>query len=530
MVDQTLFWAATAGYAVVLLYLAWLGYRRTKCNADYMLAGGNVHPVIIGLSYGATFISTSAIVGFGGWAAKLGLGIIWLVLLNILVGVLIAFIVFGKPTRRIGKRLGALTFPDLLGKVYRSNFMQYATGLVILIGMPLYSSAVLIGGGRFIEMVLDVPYLWALIGLTAVTAAYVVFGGLMAVMYTDALQGALMLVGMSAIMVLTLGAVGGLDGFQALTDMAPLVPADLASAGMVGWTSFPEVGSSTWYTLVTTIIMGVGIGVLAQPQLAVRFMTAGDGRSLNRAVPVGAVFILITTGAAYTMGALTNVYFYEHFGKISTEMTGNIDNIVPLFIDMAMPGWLVVMFALVLLAAAMSTMSSLFHSMGTAAGHDIWVHLRRSKLLLERAHGGDEDASKLRVNKLATFVMIAVSLGLALIMPFDIIARATAMFMGLCAAAFLPAYAMAVFSERPSALGAKANLVMGSVTWGLWTVFVHRAEAEVLGIAGLLTGRASLLAYPWDMVDALFIALPLSVAALAIGTLVERRRGSATGA
>jgi len=68
------------------------------------------------------------------------------------------------------------------------------------------------------------------------------------------------------------------------------------------------------------------------------------------------------------------------------------------------------------------------------------------------------------------------------------------------------------------------------VTWGLWTVFVHRAEAEVLGIAGLLTGRASLLAYPWDMVDALFIALPLSVAALAIGTLVERRRGSATGA
>ncbi|HQQ25133.1 MAG TPA: sodium:solute symporter family protein, partial [Methanomassiliicoccales archaeon] len=200
MVNQLYFWMATAVYAVVVLYLAWLGYKRTRCNADYMLAGRDIHPVILGLSYAATFISTSAIVGFGGYAAKLGLGIIWLVMLNVLVGVLIAFIVYGKPTRRIGKRLGALTFPDLLGKVFKSDFMQYATGLIIMVGMPLYSSAVLIGGGRFIEEVLDVPYLWAIIGLTAITAAYVVFGGLVAVMYTDALQGSLMIFGMSAIM------------------------------------------------------------------------------------------------------------------------------------------------------------------------------------------------------------------------------------------------------------------------------------------------------------------------------------------
>ena len=527
MVNQLYFWAATAVYAVVICYLAWLGYKRTKSNADYMLAGRNVHPVILGLSYGATFISTSAIVGFGGYAAKLGMGIIWLVMLNISVGVLIAFIVFGKPTRRIGKKLGALTFPDLLGKVYKSNFMQYVTGLIIIVGMPLYSSAVLIGGGRFIEQVLDVPYLWAIIGLTAITAAYVVFGGLVAVMYTDALQGSLMIFGMSAIMIFTLSAVGGFDGFQSLTDMSHLVPAGLASTGMTGWTSFPELGSATWYTLVTTVIMGVGIGVLAQPQLAVRFMTAKDGKSLNRAIPVGAIFILITTGVAYTMGALTNVYFYNNFGKISTQMTGNIDNIVPLFIDTAMPEWLVVMFVLVLLAAAMSTMSSLFHVMGTAAGHDIWVHIRRAKFFPSSLRGSDEDASKLKVNKIGTFVMIAASLGLAFIMPGDIIARATAMFMGLCAAAFLPAYTVAVFVKNPSRLGAIASLLTGSIAWAVWTVFVHKAESSVLRLSEMLTGSPSVLDFPWTVVDSLFIALPLSIAALIIGTMIERRRSSA---
>jgi len=526
MVNQVMFWGAVVVYAVVVFYLAYLGYKRTKCNADYMLAGRNIHPVILGLSYGATFISTAAIVGFGGYAAKLGMGIIWLTMLNILVGVLIAFIVFGKPTRRIGKKLGALTFPDLLGKVYKSNFIQYATGLIIMVGMPLYSTAVLIGGGRFLKEVLDIPFLWAIIGLTVITAVYVVFGGLIAVMYTDALQGTLMLIGMSAIMIFTFAAVGGLDGIQDLTNMSSLVPTGLASTGMTGWTSFPSLGSATWYTLVTTIIMGVGIGVLAQPQLAVRFMTAKDGKALNRAIPVGAIFILVTTGVAYTMGALTNVYFYQHNGVITTAMDTNIDNLIPLFINAAMPGWLVVMFTLVLLAAAMSTLSSLFHVMGTAAGHDMWVHFRKSKFCPTGIRGKDEDGSKLKVNKIATFVMILISLGLAFIMPDDIIARATAMFMGLCAAAFLPMFTMAVFSKRPSALGAKLSLITGALAWGIWTVFVHKAESSVLKIAELLTGDPSVLSFPWTVIDALFIALPLSILALIIGTIIERRRGS----
>jgi Na+/pantothenate symporter len=56
-------------------------------------------------------------------------------------------------------------------------------------------------------------------------------------------------------------------------------------------------------------VFGVGIGVLAQPQLVVRFMTAKDNTSLNRAILVGGPFILMMTGVAFTVGALTNVYF-----------------------------------------------------------------------------------------------------------------------------------------------------------------------------------------------------------------------------
>ena len=56
-------------YMFLVAYLGYLGYKATKDASDYLLGGRKVNPVIMALSYGATFISASAIVGFGGIAA-----------------------------------------------------------------------------------------------------------------------------------------------------------------------------------------------------------------------------------------------------------------------------------------------------------------------------------------------------------------------------------------------------------------------------------------------------------------------------
>jgi SSS family solute:Na+ symporter len=47
-------------YLMVTGYLGYLGYRQTKTAADYLVAGRSANPIIMALSYGATFISTSA--------------------------------------------------------------------------------------------------------------------------------------------------------------------------------------------------------------------------------------------------------------------------------------------------------------------------------------------------------------------------------------------------------------------------------------------------------------------------------------
>ncbi|MCG7850894.1 MAG: sodium:solute symporter family protein, partial [Methanosarcinaceae archaeon] len=70
-------------YMLVIFYLGWMGYKKTKDIDDYMIAGRNIHSYIMAISYGATFISTSAIIGFGGVAGAFGMGLLWLVFMNI---------------------------------------------------------------------------------------------------------------------------------------------------------------------------------------------------------------------------------------------------------------------------------------------------------------------------------------------------------------------------------------------------------------------------------------------------------------
>jgi len=507
-------------YLFGIAYLAYLGYRHTKTAADYLLAGRSAHPMVMSLSYGATFISTSAIVGFGGAAGVFGMGLLYLTFLNIFVGIFIAFVVFGKRVRRMGLNLNAHTFPEFLGKRYDSTFLQGATGLLIFVFMPLYAAVVLMGGAQFIAEVFGIDYNIALFFFTAIVGIYVIMGGLKGVMYTDAFQGALMLVGMTILLCITYTKLGGvIEAHKALTAMKNLVPPPLVAKGHTGWTSFPPFGTENWWVLVTSIILGVGIGVLAQPQLVIRFMTVKSNRDLNRAVPAGGVFIFMMTGVAFLVGALSNVYFVNNpaFGKIAfLAANKNVDNIIPLYIKNAMPQWFTAVFMVTLLAAAMSTLSSQFHVMGSAAGRDIWEKWIKGK-------GGT-----ITVTKIGIFITIILSFALAWMLPtfFEtgtaIIARGTAIFFGLCATAFLPMFIGSLYSKSINKTAAVSGFLAGFLVALFMTLFIHTKESAPLSLCKTLFGKPSLvLGTKWEVVDPLVIALPVSI----LVTVVANRFG-----
>lgn len=500
-------------YLAATIYFGYLGYRRTTTVSDYLLAGRQVHPLVMALGYGSTYISTSAVIGFGGTSALYGFSLTWLTFLNILVGVWIAFVVFGKRTRKMGKALDAHTFPELLGRRYESRFIQGFSGLVILIFMPVYTAAILIGISRFIEVYLGVPFATAFLGFLLITACYVIWGGLKGVLYTSAFQGVIMVVVMVGIGISTYTAAGGpASGHQALSELTSLIPDHLRGLGHRGFTSMPAGGSPLWWYVITTMIMGVGIGVIGQPQLVVRFMTLKSDRELNRSIPFTALFILFTTGIAFAVGALTNIFFFGAYGQLSVQAVhGNIDKIIPLYVDTFYPRWFAAAFLVTLMAAAMSANSAQFHTLGTSLSRDIF-----EQALLK----GKSVAETTIVTRIGIVFSIFSTLLIGLVLPESVVAIATAFFFSLCGATFIPSYLFALYWRRGTRSGATTSILCGFLVSLLWMLLVHEEESKVIGLSRLLFGTDSVAGHPWNMIDPQIVALPVSLVVFVVVSLL----------
>lgn len=527
-IDITVFSVMALIFIIATLGLGWYGYKNTKDNDAYLLGRKKTNPMIIALSYGATFLSASAVIGFGGQAAVHGASLMWLCFLNLFIGLIVAFIFFGTRTRKLGRKLGASTFADLLGKIFKSEKLRLFTAILIIVMMPLYCAAVLKGGVNSLAVITGLNYNLMLIILSLIVAAYVAFGGVIAVMYNDALQATIMFVGMVVIFVVTVGTLG-LDGFQQLSDL--YVSDAIHQAGVLpganGWTEFADFGSAEWLTVVTTFLLGVGIGALTQPQLVVRFMSAKDDKTLNKSMVIGCFFIFVIVGTAYTCGTLSNLYFYNEFGMSAFEyVTDGVDFIIPNYIvnvfrTITFGDLFVSLFLVSLVCASISTISGLMHTIGSAGGYDVYS-------VLKARRGVDkEKQSSIKVNRIVTMVMMVVVVIYCYMMPSDIIAKATSVFMGFTAAALLPTYVHGLYSKNPSRQAAHVSILVGAFSYAFWSLFINKGTSIFLPICKILTGNAVL--FPDSLVtyvDALVVALPLSIISMAISLFVFKQRAA----
>jgi len=280
-----------------------------------------------------------------------------------------------------------------------------------------------------------------------------------------------------------------------------------------GWTAMPGFMSINWLVVVSSLVMGVGIGVLAQPQLAVKFMTVKSNRELNRAVPIGGTFVLMMTGVAFTVGALSNVFFFKDTGNIAVIQAKGLDNIIPMFLDTYLPGWFGAVFMIVLIAAGMSTLSSQFHAISTAFGHDL-VNIKEKS-----------ESQQILINRIGVLLAFVVTFALAYYLPTiwkGAIARATAIFFGLCAASFLPMYTGALYSKNISRLAACTGMISGFIVSLFWMIFVHFKTATALGICKALCGVPFLFKSSKiiPFIDPIVVALSISIILTLVLTFV----------
>ncbi|MEA3149672.1 MAG: solute:Na+ symporter, family, partial [Gammaproteobacteria bacterium] len=218
-------WAVVAVYVGGLLLLGLLMSRRHFASVDYFLASRASQWPVIGLALLASNMSSTALVGLAGGAYAMGIAVYdyeWTatVILVFFCLYLLPFVI----------RSGTYTMPEFLERRYDSRVRLLFALLTIFLNVFVDSAGVLYSGSLVCQLLFPGLPLWLVVTVLAAAAGlYAALGGLRAVIYTEAVQGAVLMAGALAI---SLGAFSRAGGWHNV--MTSVNPAAISLIRPVG--------------------------------------------------------------------------------------------------------------------------------------------------------------------------------------------------------------------------------------------------------------------------------------------------------
>src|SRR5690625_3633104 len=181
-------------YLATMLLIGWYAYRRTANLTDYMLGGRSLGPAVTALSAGAADMSGWLLMGLPGAIYVSGMVEAWIAI-GLTIGAYLNWI-FVAPRLRMYTQVSndSITIPSYLENRLKDNtrILRIASGIIILIFFTFYVSSGMVAGGVFFESSFNLSYHTGVLIVSVVVIAYTLFGGFLAVSYTDFLQGLIM--------------------------------------------------------------------------------------------------------------------------------------------------------------------------------------------------------------------------------------------------------------------------------------------------------------------------------------------------
>ncbi|XP_049494408.1 LOW QUALITY PROTEIN: sodium/myo-inositol cotransporter 2 [Panthera uncia] len=352
----------------------------------YFLAGGDMVWWPVGASLFASNVGSGHFVGLAGSGAAAGLSVTAYELNGLFSVLMLAWIflpiyIAGQVTTMpeyLRKRFGGNRIPIILAVLYLFIY------IFTKISVDMYAGAI------FIQQSLHLDLYLAVVGLLAITALYTVAGGLAAVIYTDALQTLIMLIGALILMGYSFAAVGGMEGLKEKYFLAlasnrsensscglprddafhifrdPLT-SDLPWPGILFGMSIP----SLWYWCTDQVIV--------QRSLAAKNLSHAKGGSLMAAyLKVLPLFMMVFPGM------VSRVLFPDQVAcadrdtclKVCSNPSGCSDIAYPKLVLELLPTGLRGLMMAVMVAALMSSLTSIFNSASTIFTMDLWNCIR----------------------------------------------------------------------------------------------------------------------------------------------------------
>jgi SSS family solute:Na+ symporter len=448
-------WAVIAIYFVLVFGIAIMAGLRERAgkgtSSDYFLAGRDAGWFLVGGSLFASNIGSEHLVGLAGTGAASGVAVAQFEILASLILLLLGwvFVPFYISS-------GVFTMPEFLERRYSEGARWYLA-VISIVGYVLTKISVTIAaGGIVFESLMGIDFWTGALVVVVVTGIYTIFGGLRAVLYTDLLQMFVLIGGAVAVTFLGLSELGGWTALK--TSVAP--------GFMDLWKPMSDPDFPWTGILFGAPILGVWYWCTDQ-FIVQRVLAAHDSTQARKGTIFAGYLKLLPLFIFVIPGVIA--YALSQDGRLTLETP---DQALPTLMGVLLPVGLRGLVVAGLLAALMSSLSSVFNSTSTLVTWDVYKKL----------HPEASERRLVLVGQGTTAVL--VGLGLLWIPLMELVSGQLYQYLQSVQAYISPPIAavflLGIAWRRVNAQGAIASLVTGFVL-GMGRLLAELKKADLEG-------------------------------------------------
>lgn len=443
-----------ACYFAAVFALAWWVTRRggdiRSSSAGYFLAGRNIGWFVVGASLFASNIGSEHLIGLAGTGYSSGVAVGQFEILASLILLLLGWVFVPFYLKS-----GVFTMPEFLERRYSSGARTYLAWVSIL-SYVLTKISVTIAAAGIVFEAIGVGFWTGAMVVVIATGIYTVFGGLRAVVYTDLLQMFVLIAGSVTVTLVGVMHIGGWGEMTAAVDSGfmslwkPMSDPDFPWTGIVF--GAPILG--VWYWCTDQYIVQRVLSAKNEDH-------ARRGAIFGGFLKVLPIFIFVIPGVI--------AYVMTQNGSLHLDSG---DQALPALINVLLPAGLRGLVIASLLAALMSSLSSVFNSCSTLITLDIYKKWRP----------GASERRLVIVGRVATAMLVLF--GLAWIPMMQRLGQIYVYLQSVQAYISPPiasVFLLGIFFKRLNARGAMASLMTGFVL-GMSRLFLEVVQESLSGL------------------------------------------------
>lgn len=451
-------------YLLLVLIIGNISKRySTKSEAGFYLGDRKFGPFTSAISAGATDSSGWQFIGAAGFAYTFGISAMWM-LPGLVMGYLFNWVFIAPRLNKYAIENNVQNLSDYWEKRFedKSRLLKRTSGVIISVFFIAYMASQLSAAGITFNAILDLGYGTSIILSVSFVLAYTVLGGYTSIIWTDFIQGIVMLGTLLVVPIAMILSMGGfVDFFQTVKDIDPILTSYTGG----------EVGAAAFGMIIG--LLGIGLAYPGQPQLLQRFVTAKDGRAIHNGTYVSMVWVLVVVTGSNLIGLI---------GRVVMPGLENPEYVFPNMAMSLFPPVIGGIIVAAIFAAIQSTYSSQMMVATQSVASDI------IKTTTKKAYSENQNVIIARV------VMIALSVlatSIALFELESVFSLTLYAFAGL-ASSFGPLMVLSFTKKNITTQGAFSGMVIGTATIVVWKLTPYSVYLYEI-IPGMIASTVAIL-------------------------------------